>query len=517
MIDFIKEGLTWLDIDLVRNEVQHIVPALDPEEHPDRSGIKYYLDLDLPEFPMSTTYETLIRLEGREKPPVQSAGALVYEGCAFRLEKLLSGRLSITTPLRNNTVLSAVASLTTRYRLREIIEPAMIDRFLPARVAMRAGLALRDFVGYDHNFFSRYQAQVKQFLTWQPDNKMVSPKQREYLYFLLNFTPLPESICLRIRVTRADGSREVLTKDTISGLKQFQVVCCQVGPAVLELDPDVVKYDVWLSDANEQRFSEARTYVVDRRPQAFERFLLFANSFGGFDTIRLLGSSSQESDVTKSISKKERQAGYGLDFSEMEIIDVVENSGIKLSTGLFEQNSSLNLDYLRELLISEVILMDTDYGFEAMNLLTSNLEYSKDRPGLVERTLELGRTYNDKNYSRIPAVEKLPGRAMKWVGVASIPVLDEFGKRTGKLTFERLQRVYQDDESKVIPFAVKPNLPGDPDYIAPVVEGSITPGSTPYPSVEIIRQISFKRNNCATDQLGTAPTVTIPAGTYGGL
>ncbi|GLU54464.1 hypothetical protein Dfri01_39250 [Dyadobacter frigoris] len=516
MIDFIKEGLTWLDVDLVRNEVQHIVPALDPEVYPDRTGIKYYLDLDLPEFPMSSNYETLIRLEGREKPPILSAGAYIYQGCSFRLESLLAGQLTITAPLKNNTLLSAVASLTTKYRIREIIEPGLLDNSLPTRTAMRAGLALRDFVGYEHSFFSRYQAVKRQFLTWHPNKKLISPNQREYLDFLLNLADVPQTIKLRVRITRSNGQREVLTKSSISGLRQFQIIRCQVGPQVLELDPDVIKYEVWLSDVNDQRFTETRTFNIDSRKHPFERFLLFSNSFGGFDSMRLLGMATQETDVARNTSRKEREAGKGLDFSELEVISVNENSGIKLSTGFFERDAAVYLDYLRELMLSEVLLLDTDYGFEAVNLITNNLEYSKDRAGLIERSFELERTYSDRNYSRMPAVASIAGRPTKWAGVSPKAVLDSFGKRTGYLSYERLQKIYVDDQTKVVPYAVKPNLPGDPDFIDPMLEASIVPGSTPYPSVLINRTISYKRDNCGTGYLGTAPVINIPAGTYGG-
>lgn len=516
IIDFIKEGLSWLDVDLVRNELQHTVTAMDPEQYPDRSGIKYFLDVDIPEFPMSSSFSTMIRLEGREKPPILTGGAQIYEGCTYRLESLLAGQLSITPPLRNATILSAVASLTTKYRLREIIEPALVDNYLPTRAAMRAGLALRDFVGYEHTFFTRYQAEKKQFLTWHPNNKTIGPKQKEYLYFLLNLLEVPETVELRVRLTKQDGSRPIFTKASIAGLRAFQVICAQITPEILELDNDVLQYEVWLSDGNNQRFTEVRTYIIDRKKYEFERFLLFSNSFGGFDSIRLLGHSSQETDVTKNTSRKERIAGKGLDFSELEVISISENSGIKISTGLFEENAVLYVDYLRELLLSEVILLDTEYGYEAVNLITSNLEYAKDRPGLLERTFEFERTYSDKNYSRMLPVEQLPGRATKWVGITAKAVLDVFGKRTGSLMYERLQKVYSDDGTKVIPYTVKPNMPGDPDYISPMIEGSIVPGSTPYPSVAISRSISYRRNNCSNGYLGTIPVISIPAGSYGG-
>lgn len=516
MIDFLKQGLTWADAYLVRNELQHIVPAMDPELYPDRAGMRYYMDLRVPEFPLSPVFETMLTLEGREKPPTTIGGAQVYEGCPFRFEEILAGQLTLALPERSATGLTAIATLTAPFQISERIEPGLLNRTLPTRYAIRAGLAQRDFVSYQHTFFSRYQAGKRQFLTWQPNEKLVSPKQREYLYFLLNMEPFPEKINLRIRRTKADGTRETLTHSTIEGLRPFQVICCPVGAEALGLGDDIARYEIWLSDAENERFSEVRAYNIDRRKHAFERFVVFSNSLGGFDTLRLLGRASQESDVTRATTRKERPAGKGLDFSELEIISVTENSGIKFSTGFFERDAATYLDYMRELMVAEVVLMDTEYGFEALNMITSNLEYHKDRPGLIERTFEFQRTYSDKNYSRMPAAEQLPTRATKWEGVSSRAVTDASGKRTGKLAWERLQKVYADDGSKVVPYAIKANIPGDPDYIEPMAEPSITAGSTPYPSKAINRAIDFKRATCANGFLGTAPVVSIAAGAFGG-
>lgn len=514
-IDLIKEGLTWSDADLVRNEVEHNIPALDPEEYPDRAGMRYYLDLKMPEYPLSPVFETMLTMEGREKPPTTIGGAQVYEGCAFRLEEILAGQLTITLPNRAATGLSAIATLTAPYQVGERIEPALMDRTRPTRYAIRAGLAQRDFASYQHGFFSRYQGERRQFLTWQPDGKKVSPKQPEYLYFLLNMVPFTDKINLRMRVT-TKTYQQVVTVAVIEGVRPFQVICAVVGPSALGLGADAEAYEIWLSDAQNRRLTEIRTYYIDRRKSPFERFILFSNSLGGFDTLRVLGKASQETDVTKATTRKERPAGKGLDFSELEVIAVTENSGIQFSTGIFEENAAVYADYLRELMVAEVVLMETEYGFEAMNLITENLKYNEDRPGLVERTFQLKRTYSDKNYSRMPAAEPVTIRATKWQGVSSRAVLDENGKRTGNLTWERLQKVYTDDGSKVVPYSIKANIPGDPDYIQPWRETSITIGSTPHPSKVITRAIDFLRQGCGEGQLGTAPTVTIPAGMFGG-
>jgi hypothetical protein len=515
-IDFEKEGLSWLDVQLVRNELAHIVQAADPSTYPDRSGLRYYLDVELPEFPQSTTFERLIRLEGREKPATISGGAEVYEGCSFRIDRLLAGQLSLAKPTRGQNFLSVIATLSTAYRLREIIEPAIRDQYLATRTALRAGLALRDFAGFGNNFFSRHQAGQKQFLTWQPDHKLVSFVQEEYLYFLLNCSPLPAQARLRVRSHKADGSRLVSTVASIQGVSLHQVVCCPAGPTALGLDPDTVQYEVWLSDESDFRFSEVRTYYIDARRHRYERFLLFSNSLGGFDTLRLLGKASEESDVALVKAQKERPDGAGIDFSELQVISVSETSGIEVSTGFFEHNAQEYLNYLRELLLSECIFLDTPHGHESVSLLTSNLAYRQDDPGLVERTFAFSRTYSDPNFSKLAPTDPIPDRPTAWRGVGNTHILDSFGKRTGYVKAPALRKYYTDTAKDFIPFTQKPNVEGDPDYIPPTPDPSVTPGSTPYPSALISREGTFRKSNCGPGEDGLSALISVPAGKYGG-
>lgn len=517
MIDFVKAGVSWLNVDMVRNEVQHIITAPDPAVYPDRSGLRYYLDVEVPEYPQSSNYQKLIRLEGREKPVTTSDGGDVYEGCTFRLESLLAGKVSFQLPEKGQTNLSIIATLTSPYQLREIIEPAIKNTLNNSRVCIRAGLALRDFVGYGHQFFSRNQAEKMQFLTWQKPKKTIGGKQEEFLYFLMNLSPLPTTINLRAQITYSNGTTEVVTKKTLDGALAYQVICAPVGPLALGLTAEnVVKYEVWLSDENLHRFSEVRCFFIDRRKHRYERSILFANSFGGFDTLRLLGKSSEQSDVTKATAAKERETGQGLQESELAIISIKENSGIEVSTGLIEEDRDQYMRYLRELLLSECILEDTEWGFEALNLITSNLVYRQDDAGLVERTFQFRRTYSDINFSNLKAVPAVATRATDWRGVGSVYLLDAYGKRTGFIKAAALRKYYIDDGSDVVPLTQKPNVEGDRHFIAASPDPSVVPGSTPFPNAAISKPGTFLRNNCPAGEDGMVANITIVANTYGG-
>ena len=302
---------------------------------------------------------------------------------------------------------------------------------------------------------------------------------------------------------------------TIRGALQHQVICCPVGPAALALTA-AASYEVWLSNEFDERFTEVRRYFIDKRPHRFERHLLFSNSLGGFDTLRLLGRASEESDVARTIARRERPAGAGIDFSELQIISVSENSGIQVSTGFFERNAATYLEYLRELLLSECIFLATDHGHEAMNLLTGNIAYKEDDPGLIERTFELERTYSDPNFSRLSPTEPTPDRPTAWRGVGNIYLLDALGKRTGLVKAAALRKYYTDTAKDYVPLTQKANVEGDPDYVEPTPDPGVTPGSTPFPNSLITREGSFKKQNCGAGEDGLPAIITIPAARYGG-
>ncbi|WP_254562149.1 DUF5977 domain-containing protein [Dyadobacter diqingensis] len=517
MIDFEKTGLSWLDVDMVRNEVQHIVQAADPATYPERAGLRYYLDVEVPEYPQASEFIKLIRLEGREKPAKVSDGAQIFEGCTFRIESMLSGKMNLVKPEKSQAYMSVIASLTTPYQLREIIEPAIKNQLLNSRVAMRAGLALRNFVSYEHRFFSRFQPSAMQFLTWQPKEKLISPIQEEYLYFLMNMSPLPAQINLRVRVTYSNGVRSVFTKKSIQGVLSFQVVCSPVGPIALGLTAaDIVKYEVWLSDENLLRFTQVRTFNIDRKKYPYQRFVLFSNSFGGFDTLRLLGKSTEESDVTKNTAVKERETGKGLDYSELAVISVQENSGVEVSTGFFDRNQEVYLNYMRELMLSECVLEDTPWGYEALNLINDNIKYRDDDPGLIERSFQFRRTYSDINFSTLAPVAALPSRPTAWRGVGNVYLLDAYGKRTGLVKPAGLRKYFTDNGFDVVPLTQKPNVEGDKDYIAPSPDPGVIKGSTPFPNAAITRKGTFVKSNCAVGEDGMEAVITVPAGTFGG-
>ncbi|WP_254561797.1 DUF5977 domain-containing protein [Dyadobacter diqingensis] len=524
MIDAIATDQSYLPLKFSRNKLTHTIEAADPGLI-SRVGLKYYLAIQVPEFPFSENFEELHTSEGREAPVDNQSGVQIFAGAEFRFNSgrngKIDGLLTYAKPRHKQAQMTISLSQTLAFTLREEIRGGMpavnISNQLGKMYAIKAGLANEDFYAYGDSFFKSWQSNAKQFLTWQPNFKSIAPTQEEYLSFVLNFTPKPQTLKLRVQAYGADGAiSETVTAMSLQNPVLYSVICCPVGASILKLPSTIAKYDVWLSNENNQRVSEVRTYLIDRTDQEFERSVLFVNSLGGWDTLRLTGQAQRNLKVSQNTAQTERPANAGVDFSELKIISIEGEYDLQVSTGFFKRDAIAYLNYLDELLLSEEVFLVSSKGHRPLQLTTQSLTDQEDNQGLVARTFGFRILDTVENFSSLPAAQPTEPRATTWRGVSLKQVLDGYGKRTGKLAFERLEKVYLDNNTPVKPYTVKANSQGDPDYVEPVTDSSIAPGSTPFPNTQISRLGTFNRTTCGDGYLGGAATILIAANTYGG-
>ncbi|SDG71974.1 hypothetical protein SAMN04487996_12266 [Dyadobacter soli] len=524
MIDPIATNLSYLPLKFSRNKLSHTIEAADAGLE-SRVGLKYFLTINVPEFPFSDNLVELHTSSGREKPVEDMSGVQIFSGAEFKYNSGRNGKvdglLSYTKPSRQQAALSVSVSQTMAFSLTERITgglPAVdTEKALPKMYAIKAGLSNEDFYVYGETFWRKWQLGRKQFLTWQPNYKRVDCAQEEYLYFLVNFTPKPTELRLKVQFYTEDGiTSEAITKMTLSNPILYSVICCPVGASALAIPADATRYDVWLSNEQDKRISEVRSYILDQLGELYDRSILFVNSLGGWDTLRLIGQAQRILKVAQSVAAVERPADAKIDFSELKIISIEGEYEFQISTGFFKRDAVNYLRYLDELLLSEEMYLITDKGHRPLQLLTSNLVDQADNQDLVARTFNFRVLDTVENFSDLPASEPVPERETIWRGMSLRQVLDGFGKRTGFLAFEKLEKVYADDNALYKPYTVKINYQGDPDYVEPIFDSTITVGGTPYPSAAISRLGTFKRNNCAAGYVGGPATITVNAGAYGG-
>jgi PA14 domain/Family of unknown function (DUF5977) len=513
-IDILKTDLVYYPLTLSRNKLTHTIQEADPATYPDRAVIEYFLEISKPEFLGSDNYVAYPRLRRKEKMPYTQVGVTIYEGATFsQIQNLLDGSLARKKPNHKQNVMTVAWGMTSNFRLREIVEPMVRDVTLPTAQIIKSGISELDYKLYGDSFYSKIWA--GKFLTFQPNDKVVGKKSEEYLYFLLNFTPLPSAINLRVRCTKKDGTSETITalvSNNIHTLPMYQVVCIPVGFSQLNLPADTIQYEVWVSNQNDERLSNVRTYLVDGFYQHQERSLLINNSLGAFDTLRLLGESMRQLKVVRNIIEIDAQNTAEL--AELRVISVKGNRSLTISTGFFKKNTIETLKYFNELLLAEEIFEVTEKGHIPMILDTSEYIDSKDNPELTSIRLTFRYTLTERNFSELPKLIAQPTRPTKWRNYGdSTCELDAYFKRTGNAIFTRIELFYPDTNEAVRPRQIKLNLSDDPDYVQP--SASVTCAVPKFLSDEQSMICAYQHTGCEQPYWGTYPQIIIPAGRWG--
>lgn len=508
-----------------RNPVAYVIDAA-PDSVTDRQNLTYLLRLKKPRTYGSDDYSELVTLPGRELPPRQEFGITVYPGASFDVAVFLDDFLEFTAPLPDQVGFAACAGLITPYLTQTWIEHAgdVVAgslQTLPLEYAFKGALSVEQFAGWRDDFFTTYLSQTRQFLTWQPARKWVETDQPEFLYHLVNYTPTPAELRLRVEVTYQDGSSEMLTPFTASSISQYTVYSVPVGFMALGLPQREVAtgkvvhaYQVWLSNETNGRLTEVRTYDVNREYLPNKLFLLFANSLGGFDTLRCTGQSTRRLIVKGTDIQRALDPAYLPSSAELLKLNRRGERTLTVGTGLRDGDE---LDYLSEVVLSEQVYVVTQEGFVSLTLPTSgdaSLDLRQDDEDLGGRllTFQLGKV--EVGYSSLPAAPVSAARPTRWVPLNTFCLIGDQGVRTGLMGAVQLELRYVDDGSLVKPRRIKMNVPGTDGYQTPFP--SSTCAITPFLNARVEQNGRFLRNNCGAGQEGGYATLVIEAGTYGG-
>lgn len=512
--------LQFLPLRLTRNPIAYVIDAVS-DSITERQDLVYKLSLNTPRAIGSGEFTELISLPGRELPKRQEFGADVYPGAQFDVAVFVDDFLSRTRPALDQVAIVTCAELVAPFFVRSRVENGGVmvvgtEKTLPMEYALKGALAVEQFAGWRDHFFTTFQAEVRQFLTWQPVEKLVDPQQPEWLYWLVNATPKPAELRVRVDITYLDGTSETVTKLTTPA-SQYAVYSLPVGFSALGLAAHeaargqlVHSYRVWVANETNGRLSQMRTYYLDRDYQANVLYLVFANSLGGYDTLRCTGQSSRALTVKGTNAQRALDPNYLPTTAELFSLDRTGERTLTVNTGLLDGDA---VDYLAEVTVTEEIYVVTQEGLVALVPTDAPMTLQTDNEDLTSRTLTFRYGKNEVGFSVLPAAPTTPARATRWVPVNTFCLIDERGRRTGYLTAAKLELHYVDDGSLVKPLRSKSNTPGTDGYTPPTLSAICQ--ATPYVNEYIEQPGRYRRNDCPADQEGGVATLVIEEDTYG--
>jgi hypothetical protein len=517
-MDYLAE-ISHLPLRLAGNQLILNVEA--PETVPDRGVLFYVAELWKPQSYRSGTYELYETLRGREVPPYEDAGLTIMEGCNFDLSDFAWGLLSATAPTLDQREITIQAELTCPIFTKSSVEPIEGTSVVsPIEHLIRARLNEDQFPAWQELFFTKYLAETRAFLTWQPDNKIVERDQPELLTFLVHFNPAPTALRLRVSVEFMDGTRsDTFTALSLTSVDNFGAYTIPVGFTALDLaaqetgGKEIFSYEVWVSDQDDKRLSQFRRYVLSQVYEPNLRYLVFLNNLGGWDTLRVYGSVDRSLSVDAIQARRSLEANYQP--SSEEVFQVMPGTGERtmvVNTG--DMPNQKWLEYLEELTWSERVYVATREGFIPIVRTSNTFTPPGDEEFLNSRTFNFMHSKEAKAYSDLPLGVIASARPTMWVPSGPFCLVNANGIRSGKKGFSKLELRYADGgQDRVKGVAKKNNLPGTLGYV-PEFESSDCM-ATPYTNARIERPGTFKKQGCAGGQVGTVATIIIPATSFG--
>lgn len=261
---------------------------------------------------------------------------------------------------------------------------------------LKGGLKHLDVPLFSDLLTDFYGATDKPWNTWQPNGKEVTMEEQHWLTLYCD-TDYPSGLRLQAKVYYSDGTTSATTTLTTNGSHgQYEAWIYRVGfndEGLDALTPSGVvptKYDVWMIDTgSSDTVGVLRTFkIVDSTRN--DRFFLFENSLGAFDTLRCNGERTVRNSVEKTEAKRVVQAGYAADEHILVQQTIADQDSFEIFTGWKPRAEVIHLrDFMRssrvfELLNGALIPIVVEPG-------TFDLEY--DRTGSYNYGLKFGYRY----------------------------------------------------------------------------------------------------------------------------
>lgn len=391
-------SLEFLKLHFVKNPVEL---KLMSGSSGNRGLLRYYADLLVPPFLHAPGFVKLVGLEATERPPYKIGQVEYLDYAYFFLEDYLASQLKTKAPAFRQKDILPVQTHTLPFKLDWKILPGTEVGSEQPKWAFNGGLSFEDFPSWKDQFFTDFLSQQRRFLTWQPTQKTVSRDSQEYLYYLVNYTPLPFSLQAVVRVQFADGTCKIKTAVTLNSVRQYEVYIVPAGFRELGLDTEtkaITSYQVWVANQSGARLSEIRTFTLDEKYRRNRLEFLVGNSLGGFDTLSCLGGHQFEIETNGEVVQKNLTREYQVQEGQSYKIGVEGQKTITANTGWLTR---AQMDYMQEVLLSEEIYLVDDHVLIPVILTSKKLNYKNDDDRLKGYKLDFVRTQVERNYSQL--------------------------------------------------------------------------------------------------------------------
>lgn len=246
------------------------------------------------------------------------------------------------------------------------------------------GIDKRRFATDD--FFTDYLPTNKKFLTWMPKEQIVDTNQEAFLDFYV-YDPSVLRLKKRIKAYFDDDTDQTITAESTTTLNQYgRIYRFSAGPVasgatLINPAKNLVKYEIWIQDQEDNIISEVMVFKLSSFKPKNARYLLFLNSIGGWDVLRMTGKTIEQVEIDSEIVEKHLEFDYEALDGQFKGTNHQKIDNTSYSTGFYSGTyGKYQAEYLQEIPLSSKVF-DITTGERIPIIIkpgTFKIEESKD-------------------------------------------------------------------------------------------------------------------------------------------
>ncbi|KOY86037.1 hypothetical protein AD998_07660 [bacterium 336/3] len=301
-----------------------------------------------------------------------------YGGYEFDISKYVKAFVSSTAPnvaLEFNAQAESAITFTVDI---SIVGPAFTNNYTHSFTALRGGLP-KEVFAQDSNFFAYMGFNGNQkLLTHQPLRKSsVSPENPEFLAFYT--ATWGGTITRNTTVYYTDGTSDIFTDAFAKSGDVITCIRCKLTDVPYDEQKEVLEYHVFFTDGT--RTTRLQIFEVDHSFRRQERFFIFENSLGGWDTLRCFGEQESEANVMQEMAS-DYSGNYlanNILKTDMFVYDSSISNEHEVNTGYYPASY---VAYLREFMLSKNKYLVISNKLYPVVLTSKKIKYANDEKNL---------------------------------------------------------------------------------------------------------------------------------------
>lgn len=233
--------------------------------------------------------------------------------------------------------------------------------------------------------------------------KPVAAHQPDWIYFIALLTG-----DIEVTVTRmySDGTTDFYVAVTIP-VEANKAYWVQAGHDQLKVPIDsnpaktVVGYSVSL--IREAQNAYTAFYVLDDMCPSWERFILYHNGFGGYETVRMKGITKYAHRVGRETFERTKWTDFTIEAGNIDQIRTSGNAVFNTHTGHYP---SFYIEHLRQLLHGKMWLIDLELGtvdntyrFKRIMCETNQVDLRTDEPAADGFAITYAHAWKDDGHN----------------------------------------------------------------------------------------------------------------------